>query len=278
MAGAEEEARPRGASPLIGKAEAPQLHIMSYNIRVAGSSSPHPWTKRRAAVNTVLERERPTVLCTQEGRFRQLRELHSDLDGYDWIHLGRGGGSRGEATAILWDAHRLAPLEYDHLWVSRKPDVIGSRSWGSRTVRMLTWVRFEDLETGRDFYVVDNHLDHHSERARRKGALLNAEIVSRFRAPVIVAGDFNREPGSKVHRMFIGAGLTDAWEEAEQRLTPLSWGTFNGWRRAPVEDGPRIDWILVRGARVHRAAINVYTENGMPPSDHWPVQALVSLK
>src|SRR5690606_7007638 len=136
---------------------------------------PHPWTKRRPLVRALLERERPTVLCTQEGRFRQLRELRADLDGYDWIHLGRGGGSRGESTAILWDERRLAPLEYDHLWVSRRPDTVGSRSWGSRTVRMITWVHFEDLETGRDYYVVNNHLDHRSERARRNGARLNAD-------------------------------------------------------------------------------------------------------
>lgn len=249
---------------------------MTYNLRAAGGRSPHPWTKRRPLVRALLERERPTVLCTQEGRFRQLRELRADLDGYDWIHLGRGGGSRGESTAILWDERRLAPLEYDHLWVSRRPDTVGSRSWGSRTVRMITWVHFEDLETGRDYYVVNNHLDHRSERARRNGARLNAEIVSRFRSPVIVAGDFNCPPASPAHRTLTRIGLADAWDAAEERLTPASWGTFNGWRRTPLEGGPRIDWILVRGFEVHRAGVNTRAENGLPPSDHWPVQALLS--
>lgn len=264
--------------PLIGEAEAPHLHVMTYNLRTATGRSPHPWPKRRPAVAALIERERPTVLCTQEGRFRQLRELRADLGGYDWLHLGRGGGSRGESTAILWDERRLEPLEYDHLWLSRHPGVIGSRSWGSRTVRMLTWIHFEDLATGRDFYVVDDHLDHRSERARRKGAEINADVVARFRSPVIVAGDFNCDAGSKAHRILTGAGLADAWEAAEQRLTPVAWGTFNGWRRTPAEGGPRIDWILVRDMDVHRAALNVSTENGLPPSDHWPVQALVSLK
>ncbi|HEU5128499.1 MAG TPA: endonuclease/exonuclease/phosphatase family protein [Glycomyces sp.] len=270
--------RPDRDAPLIGRAEAPRLHVMTYNLRAAGGRSPHPWTRRRPLVAALLERERPTVLCTQEGRFRQLRELRADLDGYDWLHLGREGGSRGESTAILWDERRLAPLEYDHLWVSRRPDVIGSRSWGSRAVRMLTWVHFEDLATGRDCYVVNNHLDHRSERARRKGARLNAELAARFRAPVVVAGDFNCPAGSAAHRTLTRIGLADAWDAAEERLTPASWGTFNGWRRTPAEGGARIDWILVRGFTVDRAGVNARTEDDLPPSDHWPVQALLSFE
>lgn len=267
--------RPVRDAPLIGRAGAPRLHVMTYNLRAAGGRSPHPWTKRRPLVRTLLEREHPTVLCTQEGRFRQLSELRSDLEDYDWLHLGRAGGSRGESTAILWDERRLAPIEYDHLWVSRRPRTIGSRSWGSGTVRMLTWVHFEDLATGRDFYVVDNHLDHRSERARRKGAQLNVDLVARFRAPVIVAGDFNCPAGSAVHRILTRIGLADAWDATEERLTP-AWGTFNGWRTAPVDGGARIDWILVRGFEVHRAAVNAFAEHDLTPSDHWPVQALLS--
>ncbi|GAB3236356.1 endonuclease/exonuclease/phosphatase family protein [Glycomyces halotolerans] len=266
-----------GLSPLIGRARAPHLHVMSYNLRTANGTAPHSWARRRPLVAAMLERERPTVLCTQEGRYRQLLELRADLDGYDWVHLGREGGSRGEATAIFWDASRLAPLEYDHLWLSRRPYLIGSRSWRSRAVRMLTWVRFADLETGRDFHVVDNHLDHRSERARRKGAGINLKVVGRFEAPAIVAGDFNCDTGSRAYRMLTRAGLVDTWKAAAERATP-EWGTFNHWRPEPVADGPRIDWILARpGFEVHRAAVNAYTEDGVTPSDHWPVQALVSL-
>ncbi|MCH7230211.1 endonuclease/exonuclease/phosphatase family protein [Glycomyces sp. L485] len=277
MVDAEDQPEPDRDLPLIGAARAPGIHVMTYNLRTAGGRRPHSWAERRPLVGAVLEREHPTVLCTQEGRFRQLLDVKSDLDGYDWLHLGRGGGSRSESTAIFWDESRLAPIEYDHLWLSRRPNVIGSRSWGSRTVRMLTWIHFEDLEAGRDFYVVDNHLDHRSERARRKGAGLNLDVLARFGAPAIVAGDFNCGADSKVHRMLTAAGLTDAWDAAAERLTP-AWGTFNRWRTDPAE-GDRIDWILVQpGIEVHQAAVNTYAEDGLTPSDHWPVQALLSLR
>lgn len=267
--------------PLLGPAEPPFLHVMTYNLKSASGRAPHSWWKRRPLVKAVLENELPSVICTQEGRFRQLLELREDLDGYDWVHLGRGGGSRSEATAIFWDAARLLPLEYDHLWLSKRPNVIGSRNWGSGTVRMLTWVHLEDRETGRRFYVVDNHFDHRSEKARRKGAELLLKTVSRFLDPVIVAGDFNCGPDSATYRTLTGGGLADAWESAAEHVSP-NWATFNRWRPAPTEGPTRMDWILAKpsedcAVEVHRAGVNAYTEGGLTPSDHWPVQAVLRL-
>jgi endonuclease/exonuclease/phosphatase family metal-dependent hydrolase len=267
--------------PLIGPVEPPFVHVMTYNLKSASGRAPHSWWKRRPLVKAVLDAEMPTVVCTQEGRFRQLLELRADLDGYDWVHLGRGGGSRSEATAIFWDAARLAPLEYDHVWLSRRPNVIGSRSWGSGTVRMLTWVHFEDHATGQRFYVVNNHFDHRSEKARRKAASILLQTVERFRDPVFVAGDFNAGPDSATYRALTGAGLADSWETAIDRLTP-AWATFNRWRPEPFEGPTRMDWILARATRgcaveCHRTGVNAFTEGGLTPSDHWPVQALFRL-
>lgn len=263
--------------PLIGVASTPDLHVMTYNLKVASGGAPHSWWTRRPLVTALVSRERPTVLCTQEGRFRQLVELHDGLDGYDWLHFGARGGSRGESTAIFWESERLTPLEYDHQWISRRPSVPETRAWGSSLPRMLTWIRFADKKTGTEFSVVDNHLDHRSDRARRKGALMNAALAERLGSPVIIAGDFNCAPGSKPYATLTGAGLDDAWEAAEKRLTP-AWGTFNNWKTAPVEGGKRIDWILVRPeTEVLAAAVNTHAEGDLTPSDHWPVQALLRL-
>ncbi|MDA1358242.1 endonuclease/exonuclease/phosphatase family protein [Glycomyces luteolus] len=267
--------------PLLGPVEPPFLHVMTYNLKSASGSAPHSWWRRRPLVKAVLDNELPSVICTQEGRFRQLLELREDLDGYDWVHLGRGGGSRSEATAIFWDTARLLPLEYDHLWLSKHPNVIGSRNWGSGTVRMLTWVHLEDRVTGRRFYVVDNHFDHRSEKARRKGADLLLRTIAPFLDPVIVAGDFNCGPDSATYRALTGGGLADAWESADEHITP-NWATFNRWRPVPAEGPTRMDWILARpsadcAVEVHRAGVNSYAEGGLTPSDHWPVQAVLSL-
>lgn len=268
--------------PLIGPVEPPFLHVMTYNLKSASGRAPRSWWSRRPLVQRILKAERPTVLCTQEGRFRQLMELRDGLDGYDWVHLGRGGGSRSEATAVFWDASRLAPVEYDHVWLSRRPNLIGSRAWGAGTVRMLTWVRFEDKATGENFHVADVHLDHRSEKARRKGAQMCLDLMGRFVGAAVLAGDFNCEPGSKTHALLTEGGLRDAWETAEEHLTP-DWATYNRWRPAPAPAGKRLDWILAKSGgsrqriRVHRAAVNAYSEQGLVPSDHWPVQAVLTV-
>ncbi|GAA2131878.1 endonuclease/exonuclease/phosphatase family protein [Glycomyces algeriensis] len=270
-----------GPHSLLGPVDPPFLHVMTYNLKSASGRAPHSWWKRRPLVKAVLENELPSIICTQEGRYRQLLELREDLDGYDWVHLGRGGGSRSEATAIFWDASRLLPLEYDHLWLSKHPNVIGSRNWGSGTIRMLTWVHLEDRATGRRLYVVDNHFDHRSEKARRKGARILLDTIEPFLDPVIVAGDFNCGPDSATHRALTGGGLADAWEHADERLTP-DWATFNRWRSQPTEGPTRMDWILARSSEdcaveIHRAGVNAYAEGDLTPSDHWPVQALIRL-
>lgn len=269
-------------APMIGPVEPPLVHLMTYNLKSASGRAPHSWWKRRPLVQAVVQSERPTVLCTQEGRFRQLRELRDGLDGYDWIHLGRGGGSRSESTAILWDASRLAPVDYDHLWISKRPNVIGSRSWGSGTVRMLTWVQFEDKATGQDFHVVNVHLDHRSEKARQKGAGMCRDLLLDFPGPALLAGDFNCGPDSKAHRVLTDEGLADAWAGPAKRLTP-DWSTFNNWKPDPASRGDRIDWIFTKqGDRrryltVERIGVNTRAEPDLTPSDHWPVQAVFKI-
>lgn len=267
--------------PLVGPVAAPELQVMTYNLKTASGRAPHSWWKRRPFVAQVVRDERPTVLCTQEGQFYQLRELREDLDGYDWVHLGCAGGSRSGSTAILWDASRVVPVAYDHLWLSRHPDRIGSRAWGTGAIRMLTWVRFEDKATGKDFHVANVHLDHRSERARRKGAAMCRDLLRGFQGPAVLAGDFNCRPDSEAHAV-LARDLADAWDTAATRLTP-DWGTFNSWRTTPAENGRRIDWIMVKSGpkrqelTVHRAGVNTRTGDGLAPSDHWPVQAVFTI-
>ncbi|WP_460515192.1 endonuclease/exonuclease/phosphatase family protein [Flindersiella endophytica] len=267
--------------PMIGRADSPLLHVMSYNLRNASDTNPDPWPPRRPVTAAVLEAERPTVIGTQEGFYQQIREVADDLPtGYEWVGAGREGGSRGEFMAIFFDSYRLQPREYDHFWLSDTPSVVGSATWGNTCVRMATWVRFEDLVTGKEFVVLNTHLDHAVERAQNKGADLLRESIAAFDAslPVILTGDFNvPAERSQPYTTLAGDGeLLDTWLVAEQRVSDL-YATYNGYR-PPTPDGDRIDWILTRpGIRTRVAGINTTTIEGEYGSDHWPVQALIEL-
>lgn len=264
--------------PVIGPARGDDLHIMSFNLRFASVSEPNSWTRRRPVMAELLRREQPTVIGTQEGVYRQLQDIARDLpERYDWIGVGRDGGSRGEFMAVFYDASRVEPVGFDHFWLSDTPEVVGSRTWGNRIARMVTWVRFADRRTGAEFVVVNTHLDDKSEHSRLRGAELVRERIAEFAPdlPVLLTGDFNVPAEGSATYDILTDGMADTWTSAKRR-SPV-FATWHGYR--PLRrDGHRIDWILARGkVTVSEAAINTFARGEQFPSDHLPVQALVSL-
>jgi len=257
-----------------------QLHAMTFNLRYASDTAPNSWAQRRPVMRELLRRAAPHLLGTQEGLYGQLRDIAADLGPhYDWLGTGRAGGSRDEFMAVFYDTRRLEPLEYDHFWLSDTPYVIGSNTWGGAVVRMVTWVRFQDRATDRQFYALNTHLDHISQYARERAAgLINVRLAGLNPAlPRIVTGDFNvAAHGNPVYDTLLkGGSLTDAWDAADRRSK--LYATFHGYKPL-VPDGDRIDWILTSpGVRTRYAAIDTYSRDGQFPSDHLPVHAVLEL-
>ena len=255
----------------------PGLRVMSFNLRYAADTRPNSWAERRPVMRTLLRREAPHLLGTQEGLYGQLRDIAADLGPrYDWVGTGRGGGSRDEFAAVFYDVRRLTPVEYDHFWLSDTPYLIGSSTWGNTVVRMATWVRFRELRTGREFYALNTHLDHLNQYSRERSAALITERLGALdpSVPRIVTGDFNvAAHKNPVYDAMLKGGLVDSWDSAEARSA--LYATFHGYKPL-VPDGDRIDWILTSPAvRTRRASINTFSEHGQFPSDHLPVQALL---
>ncbi|MFF2847855.1 endonuclease/exonuclease/phosphatase family protein [Streptomyces sp. NPDC058001] len=267
------------ASAATGRADR-RLDVMSFNLRYASTTEPNSWARRRPVMRELLRSERPHVVGTQEGLYQQVRDIEADLGPhYDWIGTGRAGGSRDEFMAVFHDTRRVAPVAYDHFWLSDTPDVIGSNTWGGGSIRMVTWVRFRDLrDDGREFHFLNTHLDNASQYARTRAASLIAERITALdpSLPLVVTGDFNvAAHGDPVYDTMLGAGLMDTWDTAAERSA--LYATFHGYRPL-VPDGDRIDWILATpGVSVHHASINTFSSAGQFPSDHLPVLASLTL-
>ncbi|MEW6307089.1 MAG: endonuclease/exonuclease/phosphatase family protein [Verrucomicrobiota bacterium] len=199
----------------------------------------------------------------------------------EWIGLGRDGGSKGEFMAVFYRKDRLEPLEYDHFWLSDTPEVIASTTWGNTNRRMVTWVRFRDRLTKREFYFFNTHFDHQIQEAREKSAALVLNRVEALKTtlPVLLVGDFNAVAGrNKAYEALVKPGaFTDSWATAPVRRNE-GIATFNGFKEIS-RSGDRIDWILYRGAvKALETEIVTFARDGRFPSDHFPVVAWVKLE
>jgi endonuclease/exonuclease/phosphatase family metal-dependent hydrolase len=267
-------ARSQAASPV-------ELRVVTFNLRFASDKKPNSWPERRPVMRDCIRELAPDIMGTQEGVYPQLKDLASDLPDYDWIGLGRDGGSRGEFMAVFYRKARLEPIEFDHFWLSDTPNVIASTNWGNSNRRMTTWVRFRERESRREFYLFNTHLDHALRPAREKGALLirqRVQEVATNNLPVLVIGDFNAEPGKeKTYDLFVGDGFfADTWKTARARRNDdlNTFHNFNGAKKGTF----RIDWILTRGPwECDLNEVVVFSRDGQFPSDHHPVLARLRL-
>lgn len=269
-------------TPLIGPVEAPDLHVVSYNIRRRFTGPlvrpADRWRLRRPRLTALLQAERPTLLGAQEAMPDQAAAVRDALGPrYRFVGHGRDANGRGEGCPLFFDGERLELLDWRQTALSTQPDVPGSRSWGAMLPRVLVTASFRDRATDVRFIALDTHLDVFSPRARAAGARHIRELVEDQELPAIVTGDFNARPGSApLLELFGGDDLVDAWDAAAERETP-EWDTYAGYRRPHVRRG-RIDWIGVSpDVRVLRAAIDPRPVGGGWPSDHLPVHAVVRM-
>ena len=253
-----------------------KLCVATFNLRYASNERPNSWAERRPVMRDCLRQLAPDLIGTQEGVHQQLKDIAADLPDYDWIGTGRDGGNKGEFMAIFYRRDRFEPLTTNHFWLSDTPEVVASSTWGNTCKRMVTWVRFRERGSGREFYFWNTHLDHEVEVARQKSALLIRERITALKTdlPIVLTGDFNCAAGrSRAYDTLMKeGGFTDTWSSAKARENE-SFNSFHGFKE-PKKNGVRIDWILARrAATVERAEIVTFAKASQYPSDHFPVAA-----
>jgi len=258
-----------------------KLCIATFNLRYASSNTPNSWAERRPVMRDCLRQLAPDLIGTQEGVHQQLKDIAADLPDHDWIGTGRDGGNKGEFMAIFYRRDRFEPLTTNHFWLSDTPEIVASSTWGNTCKRMVTWVRFRERRTGREFYFWNTHLDHEVEAARQKGAALVRERVAALKTdlPIVLTGDFNCAGGrSHAYDTLVKeGGFTDTWTIAKSRVNEAL-NSFNGFQ-TPKTNSVRIDWVLVRGAAtVDKTEVVNFSQAGQYPSDHFPVAAWLMFK
>jgi endonuclease/exonuclease/phosphatase family metal-dependent hydrolase len=259
----------------------PPLCVMTFNLRFASPNKPNSWPERRPVMRATIESVAPDLIGTQEGLHAQLGDIAADLPDFAWTGVGRDDGvTKGEFAAVFYRKSRLETLATNHFWLSGTPEIPGSATWGNKARRMVTWLKFRDRQTGQEFFLFNTHFDHLVQFAREESAKLIRKRVTELdtKLPVLVIGDFNAAAETnQVYHILTGENfMQDAWTMTTNRIGD-GLRTYNEFK-PDILPGPRIDWILTRGAvTVERAEVVTFSRNGQWPSDHFPVAAWLRL-
>jgi endonuclease/exonuclease/phosphatase family metal-dependent hydrolase len=251
---------------------------MTFNIRYGtASDGENSWPQRRGLTFRVIREFAPAVLGVQEALRFQLDEITRDARRYGEIGVGRDDGvAKGEYSAILYDQQRLDVLEDGTFWLSDTPEVPGSMTWGNQYPRIVTWARFRDEATRSTFYVFNTHWDHESQAARERSAGLLLERIAARRAaddPVLLMGDFNAGEDNAAFRALTTSNAIRLYDTFRARHPDArETGTYHAFRGD--RSRPKIDAILASAEwQTLAAEIILDSENGVYPSDHFPVTA-----
>ena len=270
----------------------PSINVASYNIRYDSTSDRQNgdgWEIRSKHLYNLVNYERWDVFGAQEVLHGQLQGLLANLDGYDYIGVGRNDGcTKGEYAPIFYRKDRMRCLDKGWFWLSETPEIPGSKGWDADQCRICTWGHFEDKGTKWKFWFFNLHMDHIGIVARREGARL---VLARIKemcgnAPYILTGDFNVDQDSDIYAILTESGmLVDTYSAARHRMAPN--GTINHFN-ADLVTHQRIDHIFVSPIfRTHEYGIHTdnwwaSTGDGQSHkarmlSDHYPVTARVEL-
>ena len=298
------------------------LRVGTYNIRVAGhgadKGTPNAWGARKKDLVDLLGKLELDAFGAQEVRQDQARYIRKHLPGFAYVGDFRNKDRKhGEASPIFYRKDRLEAEKSGTFWLSKTPDVPGSKGWDARYPRICTWVILRDKRMGRRFCFVNTHPEANGAVAREKGMQLIVERMKEFAEglPIVFTGDYNSNE-DEVPARAVKKVLKDALYESKAPPTG-PWRTYTRrcWREKEVSAvealkfpreyrnpprvgspnygkvdvkmycgqphcGPRIDFIYVSpGVTVKSYATHADSRPGMEyyPSDHFPVTADIEL-
>lgn len=233
------------------------------------------WPERAESVRVFLQRFKPDILCVQEVTPTTARFLDSELTDHARVEDELPGWST--ESNIWWRADLFDCLEHgaEEFGCTEYPD------------RRLFWVRLRPVDRTATLVVSTAHLTDfgtaheletgESPRVREAHALVAGlrRVVADGEA-ALVMGDFNDSIGALVPLLMAGyRSCFGALDQIPPMTMPTALDRFGG---GGFTSSFVLDWVLAnsRLRALSAASPHVYVAD-VPPSDHWPIQAVYEL-
>jgi endonuclease/exonuclease/phosphatase family metal-dependent hydrolase len=260
------------------------VKIVTLNVRYDNpNDSVFSWPRRASQVCDFILTDKPDIIGLQGVLWHQYIVLETIL--LDYSSIGAGcvdGAKEGEMNPVFFRKEKFSMIRNITFWLSDSPEVPGTAGWGSSRPRIVTWTELVDKKSHKHFFFFNTHFSHNSDSARVMSSKMLLKEVNKIADgfPFVITGDFNLSPTSKGYATLTGPNesvplLNDSYVITEKGpIGPPN--TFNGF--FDNSKTARTDYIFVKnGMKVLNYETIIKKEKEIYISDHWPVQAIISI-
>ncbi|MEG2288766.1 MAG: endonuclease/exonuclease/phosphatase family protein [Clostridium sp.] len=258
------------------------MRVMTFNLRTDFILDiNNRWKNRAHIIYEIFDKYDCDIIGLQEVNNLMFKDVSMELSNYNIVGEPRSKKIFVERNDILVSKkHKI--LESNTFWLSNYPDKIGTSVWYSLYPRICT-TAIVHLEDGDVVRVYNTHLDCFLTAAREHGLKKISEYIEKQHKidglPIILMGDFNATPNSKLIKNFSakenGERQFVAVQESKREIYEMTtMGRFKGRKK-----GRHIDYIFVSEEfTILDAKIINYSKSGKYPSDHYPILADLNIR
>ena len=229
-------------------ATAYKVRILTFNIlNNIEKDSLNPWNNRSTKICIALHHLNATVMGLQEVSPSQMKDLIQGLPGYDTVSIEIPGECKQhDYNPIFYKKDKLKLIDKGFFELSDSPDFL-SNNHTLQYPKYVVWASFQDLSTGKAFFIANVHFEKFNTQARLASTMKIKTYLGKLsnNTPIILTGDLNITNTDIAYSTLLTRifPMKDTWLAKSNKNEITT--TYNGMGHINSEEEKRVDYILV---------------------------------